>query len=216
MALLLQGSAGKQCVGIQGGAHQWRFHETPPVTGGQWEMVLPWVPVFHSWCWEQTCILPGALSLTILATLCILLSRAVFTSCADIQPLPGHRGETSNPEMWHMAPSTEGIHSASILFLQRKPGPGVRLEQLPRAQVTHHVEWSLRILLVPGRDSDSSCQEKKLEIPDPCAEWVSMQLLSQGQSWGEESRTVTGPAPWDGERNREEISAVLVSFSLQV
>ena len=146
-------------------------------------------------CWKHTCIFPGALSPTTLGTVFVLLSRAVSPSCADSQTLPAHRGENGDPEMWDLAPSTAVIHSASILLLQRRPGLGIRLEQLPRAQFTYHMEWRLRVLLVPGRDSDSPCQEKKLEIPDTCAEWVSVGLHFQSQRRGEESRAMTFPAP---------------------
>ena len=43
-----------------------------------------------------------------------------------------------------------------------------------------------------------------------------MELLFQSQSWGDESRAMTFPAPWDSEHNQEELSAILISFSLQV
>lgn len=143
-------------------AHQWGFHETPPCPrremGGDSTCLGTCVLLADAECSYAS--FQDPLSCATLRTVFVLLE--LFPSYADSQPLLTHRREPSDPEMWDVAPSTEVTHSASILLLQRRQGFAEMLEQLSRAHITQLCGGRCRVLLVPGRVSDSIYQKRSL------------------------------------------------------
>lgn len=62
----------------------------------------------------------------------VILCRAAPTACADGHTLPTHRWKPSDPDLSDPAPCTEVKCPAPVLFLEKPPGSGIRLQQLLR------------------------------------------------------------------------------------